>query len=220
MHPSMQNHGFWSRSLRLRCVTLMLGCAVALCGCQQYRVEYHKRPGFYQKAAMGDLPTQLTLDDGTVIKYSDYEAQSGMGRAGEEGRKPFLIREELPDGEIILRALLPEHVLVLTLTCLRNEEYDLMWEQVIAEHTRQEFEAADGGGKDACVAYFRKHRHDLVATLTRMVLGLSSQQVRFDRGGEGVIRCRLRPQFVGELKFKYFDVAKEGLGLKLLNMGG
>jgi hypothetical protein len=188
-------------------------------GCEPYRVEYHKRPAFFEKAAMGDLPEQVVLDDGTVIKYSNYGEQSTMGRTGDDSQRPFLIREEMPDGEIVLRAILPEHVLVNTLECLRNEEYELLWEQMLSEHTRQQFEA-EGGGKDECLSYFRKHRHDLVATLTRMVAGLPAQHTRFDPLGNGVTRCRLRPQFVGDLKYKYFDITRESLGLKLVTMGG
>jgi len=198
---------------------LMLGCVAALAGCESYRVEYHKRPAFYYKAAMGDLPEEIRLADGTVIKYTTYQEQSSMGRSKEEAQKPFLIREEMEDGSIVLRPITPVHVLVLFLESLRQQEYDLIWEQLLAEQTRQQFEA-EGGGKDACVGYMKEHRHDLVATLTRMVAGLPAQETRFDPMGNGVVRCQLRPQHVGKLKYKYFDVTQEGLNARLFNMGG
>lgn len=193
-------------------------CLAAIAGCQPYRVEYAKRPAFFEKASTEKLPDQITLKDGTVIKYSVYGEQSTLGRKGDDQKKPFLIREEMPDGKIVLRAYLPEHVLVNALACLRNEEYDLLWEQLLCEQTRQKFEA-EGGGKDACIEWCRKNRHELVAALTRMVAGLPAQETRFDPMGNGVIRCKLRPQFVGQLKFDTFDVISEGVALKLLSMG-
>lgn len=201
-----------------RPMLLAMGLAM-LSGCQTERIEYHKRPAFYYKAAMGDLPEEVRLEDGTILKYSTYDEQSSLGRSKGEAKKPFLIREENEDGSITLRAILPEHILVNLLECLRNSEYELIWEQLLAEQTRQEFEAT-GGGEDGCTAFLKKNRHDLAATLTRMVAGLPAQETRFDRLADGIIRCRLRPQHVGELKYKYFDVIQEGVSLKLLNMGG
>ena len=67
---------------------------------------------------------------------------------------------------------------------------------------------------------FRREHGRLVATLTRMVAGLPAQQTRFDPLGNGLTRCRLRPQFVGDLKYKYFDITRENMGLKLVTMGG
>lgn len=199
---------------------LLLGAIAALTGCETYRVEHHKRPAFYYKAAMGDLPDEIRLADGTVLKYSTYGEDGGIGtRSSGKGGKPFLIREEMEDGSIVLRAIVPEHVLVNLLECLRQQEYDLIYEQLLAEETRQQFEA-EGDGADGCAAYLKKNRHELVATLTRMVAGFAAQETRFDALGEGLVRCVLRPQHVGKLKYKYFDVTQEGLGLKLLNMGG
>jgi len=203
----------------VRIALLLIVVAAGLAACKPYRIEYAQRPAFYQSASTTRLPDEITLDDGTVVRYSTYGEQSSYGRKGEEARKPLQIREEMPDGKIVLRAMLPEHVLANTVKCLADEEYDLLWDQMLSEQTRQRFEA-EAGGKDACIAYWKKHRHDMVATLTRMLAGMHSQEVRFDAIAPGVTRCRLRPQFVGELKFKYFDVVKEGLGLKLLNHGG
>lgn len=202
----------------LRVMLLVMGVP-ALAGCQTERVEYHKRPAFYYKAAMGDLPEEVTLEDGTVLKYSTYDDQGPVGPSTGGGHTKFQIREEFEDGTITLHAMVPEHILVNLLVCLRNAEYELIWEQLLCEQTRQEFEAT-GGGEEGCTAFLKKNRHELVATLTRMVAGLPAQETRFDAIAEGVVRCRLRPQHVGELKYKYFDVTQEGIELKLLNMGG
>ncbi len=191
----------------------------ALVGCEQYRVEHHKRPSFFQRASMGKLPDEVRMADGTVVRYSTYEEKGGGKTARAPGRAPLQIREEHDDGTVTLRCMVPEHVLVNFLECLRNQEYELVWEQLLSEHTRQQFQE-DGSGVDACVAYLRRNRHDLVATLTRMVAGLAAQETRFDSMGDGRTRCVLRPQHVGKLKYKYFDLTREGIELRLLNMGG
>lgn len=188
-------------------------------GCESYRVEHHKRPSFFQRASMGKLPDEVRMADGTVIRYSSFEEKGGGKTARAPGRPPLQIREYHDDGTVTLRCMVPEHVLVNFLECLRNREYELVWDQLLAEHTRQQF-LEDGSGMEACVAYLRQNRHDLVATLTRMVAGLAAQETRFDAMGDGRVRCVLRPQHVGKLKYKYFDVAREGIELKLLNMGG
>lgn len=209
---------FAHRSLTVAARLLLVASAVS---CQQYRVEHHKRPAFYQRAISGELPDQVTLDDGTVIKYEPVEATSTLGRKTEDGRKSFEIREEseAPDGTklITLRAMLPEHVLVNTLTCLRNEEYALLYEQMLGERARERHEQ-EGGGVEEFSASLRKNRHDLVATLTRMVAGLPHEEVAIVSNGDGVIRCRLRPQIAQPFKFTTVDVVKEGTAMKLLRI--
>lgn len=196
--------------------------AVAAGGCKPYQIEYRKRQAFYEKASMGKLPDEVTLDDGTVVKYSTYEEQSSMGRTGSEAGRKFLIREDMEDGSVVLRAVLPEHVLLNTLQCLRQEEYELLWAQMLSDRVKQQWEQQKGDDAEAaCTAYFRRNRHELVASLTRMAAGLPAQEVRFDPKGGGVTRCRLRPQFVGDLKFTWIDVVRDGDGpiLKLLMVG-
>lgn len=187
-------------------------------GCREYRIEHHTRPSFYEKAALTELPEEVTLEDGTVIKYRSTEVQPTYGRGGDK-HLPFQIREETEDANgkktVVLRALLPEHVLINTLTCLRNEEYELLYEQMLADRTRQSYEEASQGVEEFA-DFFRKNRHDVAATLTRMIAGLPHQEVRMDNLGDGVVRCTLRPQIAEPFKFKSVDVIKEGQQMKLL----
>lgn len=192
---------------------LMAALALAA-GCKPYRVEYHTRPTFYDKTIAGDLPDEITLDDGTIIRYRTPDQKTSYGRPTNE--RPFSIREEAEDGTITLHALLPEHILVNLLTCLRNEEYDLMWDQVLAQSTRDAFDLT--GGEEDMAAYMRKYRHDLIATLNRMIAAIPHQETSFTSLGKGVTRCKLRPQISEPFKFKTVDVVKEGVELKLLTI--
>jgi hypothetical protein len=188
---------------------------VIAASCKPTRIEYRTRPEFYEKAGGGRVGEEVTLEDGTVLTFRSVRSQSSFGRTGDDRFEPFQIREESEEGEIVLRSAVPEHVLVNTLTCLRNEEYELLFDQMIAGQTKKAYEAQEQGEEEV-IAFFRKHRHDLVATLTRMVAGMPHEEVKVGPAGNGVTRCRLRPQFAGPFKFKEVDIVKEEGGLKLL----
>lgn len=177
-------------------------------GCEPYRIEYHTRPAFYERAALGELPSEFVDEDGTIVRYQSSSAQSSLGRRGEDARQPFRIREEHEDGSITLRALLPEHVILNTLTCLRNEEYELLYEQMLAAETKDRFEQ-ESGGLEGFASYMRRNRHDLVATLTRMADGMVHQEVAVTYLGDGVTRCRLRPQIASHFKIKSIYVTPD-----------
>ncbi len=199
---------------------------VVAAGCETYRIEYHKRPGYYRSAAVQQNET-VTLDDGTVLVFTTRETPgdpaAGVGGSpvpGDEGRaagdRPaFQIREELDDGTVILRALLPQQVLVNMLTCLRNQEYELIWDQLLAERTKHNYELREQGFAEFetfCVT----HRMELVATLTRMMLGLSRSEAFMKNVDGGVVRFYFHPRVAPEFKFKTVEVISENGGLKLL----
>ena len=192
------------------CVALTLATA----GCETYRVEYHRRPAFYKSAAVGKLEDRVTLEDGTVLVYT---SRGGAPVAAGEGSssKRFQIREELDDGTIILRALLPQQVLANTMTCLRNQEYELIWDQLLSEQTRHSYEVRDQG-YDQFKAFFEANRLELGATLTRMMLGFSRGESFMETVAGGVILFRFHPRIAPEFEFKTIKVIPEGGGLKLL----
>jgi hypothetical protein len=200
---------------RIFCALLLAFCVTV--ACQEQRTEYHKRPAFYKRAATGALPDEVVLEDGTIIRYRTTQAQSSLGRSAADARAPFQMRQESPEGKVILRALLPEHVVLNTLQCVREEEYQLLYEQLLSERTKQAYEDAGKTPAD-CMSFFRRNRHDLAAALTRIAAGLSTEAVKISNVGDGVTRCELRPQIADplELKFTCVDVVKEGPGLKLL----
>ena len=108
-----------------------LAAASVIAGCKPYRVVYQERPAFYEKASASPLPDDVTLEDGTVVKYRPTNSNSSLGRMGPDRLEPFEIREEHEDGSVTLRAAVPEHVIVNTLACLRDEEYELLYNQML-----------------------------------------------------------------------------------------
>lgn len=192
--------------------------ALALCagGCEPYRIEYIKRSEFYRQASRGSIPGRAVLDDGTVIVtvYGD-EDESELKRRASSESEPFRIREETDSGKIVLRAILPEHVLANTLTCLQNEEYELLWDQLLSERTKLAY-AERGLGVEDFVQFFRKERQELARTVNRMVLGLPRQEVVTENLGGGVMQYRFVPQVAGAFKYRKVQLVSEGFGLKLL----
>jgi hypothetical protein len=193
--------------------TLAIACSLA--GCKEYRVEYHKRPSFYEKASTQKLEDEVIMPDGTVIKYNSRIQPTSYGRSGKDRYKPFEIRQEKEDGSIVLRGLMPEHVLINTLTCLRNEEYELMFNQLLAQKTKLAYEE-QGGGLDGFTTFMRKNRHEIVASLNRMVAGLPHEEVKIEKIDDAVTCCKLRPQIAEPYQFKSLEVVKESDGMKLL----
>lgn len=191
-----------------------------LSGCETYRIERHKRsPIFFNEQYVdGEVLRSVTLDDGTQLIYEPIEMQSSYGRSGQGKGKLFKIREKLESGDIVLHALMPRHVLINLLSCLRLQEYELIYEQLLAEQTRRNYE--QGGGFDAFSDYMKRNRLDLARLLTRMIAGLTQQQVKFTSLGNDVTRCRLRPQVAEQFKFKRIDVLRESNGEYKLFMVG
>lgn len=188
---------------------------VAMLGCERYRIERHRRsPIFFNPNYVEGVEREVTLEDGTVLIFDSVLAESSYGRQGAGKSAPFKIREELEDGEIVLRALLPQHVLLNLLVCLRNEEYQLVYDKLLARQTRETYEA--GEGLEGFTSYLTRHRGDMAEWLARMIAGLPLQQVQIKRLEGGVTRCRLRPQFGSQFTFKSLDVYREDGHYKLL----
>jgi hypothetical protein len=195
---------------------LLLACIGT--ACEPYRVEYRRRPAYYAKLTEEPLPDRVELEDGTVIVYQTGAPPATGALSGGEEAKVFKIREETEDGEVTLRALLPEHVLANFLHCLRYEEYELIWDQILAERAKREYEL-EGRGFADFIVYCRKHRVDLARTANRMRLGLVSNETVVESAGDGVIICRFWPQVAQMFKFRRVAMVREGFGLKLLSVG-
>jgi hypothetical protein len=200
------------KTARVCCLAL---AALAIAACSTYRVEYHKRPGFYRNTASGPQPDQVTLDDGTVLVFTTREPTSELTRQADSASEPFRIRQEHEDGTIVLRALLPQHVLANTLTCLRNQEYEQIWDQLLAEQTKRAYDL-QGQGYEDFETFATANRNELVAMLTRLLMGLVRGEAFMENMDGGVVRFRFHPRVATEFEFKTVEVVSEGGGLRLL----
>lgn len=197
-------------------VTIASAAIVLLSACEPYRIEYVKHPEFHRSAGRGSIPDRTVLPDGTIVVnvYGD-DDETELQRKANSQSEPFKIREEKEDGRIIVRAILPEHVLANTMTCLRNEEYEILWNQLLSERTKLAY-SEQGLTKEDFIQFFHENRQELARTLNRMILGLPRQEVVTDNLGQGVLQYRFVPQVAGAFKFRKVQIIGEGYGLKLL----
>ena len=189
---------------------------VLLAGCKPYRIERHVRPAFYQSASQSVLPDEVELEDGTIVEYVAPKSTKPPVAGGDDpDAKPFEIREELDDGTVILRCILPEHVIANTMTCLRNREYELMWDQLLAQRTRAAY-GNDGLGFDDFADFMDEERPEIMKTLNRMSFGFMGQDVILDSGARGALRARFSPRLASEFRFTIVEMTMEKGGLKLV----
>ena len=209
-----------ARSQTSRSSLLLLGvmsvAMLTLHGCS-YRVEYVRAPDFYRQAIQGGAPDRVRLPDGTMRVYVyDGDERSDLQRRANANAKPFEVREVDERGNITLRALLPEHVLANTLTCIRNEEYEALWDQMISDQTKISFNQEHDDGFAAWVDIIRRNRVDMMRFLNRMTLELPRSGVISENKGNGVISFRFSPQIARDFKYRRVLIISEGYGLKLL----
>jgi hypothetical protein len=205
---------------------------LAAAGC--YRVEYHVRPAYYEQAAQGELPSEVTLKDGTIVKFVDEEKRDelralargddpgarkrepvdrdGDGKPDETSQSP--IWQENDDGTVTMRARMPEHVIANLMQSLRQERYVEFWRQMMSQRTREIAEAelpAPGEAEKRFAAWARKHRKDLMATLNRISFGYLSPDVLIRKHGREAMTVELTPKVTqgGGFKFTELDIRFE-----------
>ncbi len=192
---------------------------LVLAACEPYRVEYHRRPAFMHQVAENDLPDELVMRDGTRIVYGS--PPGGRSRARSErtsdgdGEGAMELREERTDGEVTLRGFMPEHLLVHLITCLNNREYDLIYEQLLSDPTRREWER-EGRDKDDFANYLERNRRELVRFLTRIYMGINHHDTQIEHLGEGVTDVVLGRRAAEGLKFRRVRMLSEGYSIKLV----
>lgn len=132
-----------------------------------------------------------------------------------EPPKAFESREVLDDGSIVYRAILPEHVIGNVMSCLRQQEYGPLWEQVVCESARRGWESS-GGTYEDFVAWCVKNRSELMMTLNRMSFGYyGGSDVVVDRLPDHSVRVRFTPQLGSQFQFREVLIVMEQQGMRL-----
>jgi len=213
-------------------VTALLLAFAVSCG---PRVEYRERPGFATKQ---ELPDEVVLDDGTVIRYLQLneflarkkaEQQGGRGAGtatsaeaamNSESSPGFVPWEELDDGSVRMKAERNDQIVVLTMRAFREERYAELWDQLVSPGVRRRA-AQDGDvplgpdkARERFIDWCVKWRTEVMTMLNRMSFAFSTNAVIFDRIGPGLVRMRLAPQITGDFKFRsieaYYERTPEG----------
>lgn len=209
-------------------IAILIVAASGAGGCEPYRIEYHKRPAFYHSASVTPLPDRIEMPDGRVIVYeteqprqnygtSARKASAGDGAEGSVAEEPGMleIREERTDGSVVIRCILPEHIVGNLMTCLRFEEYGVIWDQLLSRRTRQSYEAR-GAGFEAFAEEMQTQRRELMTMLNRMSFSFYGSDVVLEGNGQGGLRARLSPFIADQFKFTTIEMVNEDGLMKLL----
>jgi hypothetical protein len=201
------------------CAALAMA-AIASCG---PRVEYRARPGY---ASSEDLPDEIVLDDGTVIRYVPLSEFLARKKAREEGRsyRPpsaaaatdpaapgFRAWDEAEDGTVRMQAIMPEQVVANAMRAFREERYGELWDQMVSEGVRRRA-AAEGGPDEArerFIAWCAKNRSDAMTLLNRMSFAFSANGVVMHRTGGNFLQMTLTPHVMKDFKLRVVEVAFE-----------
>ncbi|MBM4099118.1 MAG: hypothetical protein FJ260_04055 [Planctomycetes bacterium] len=210
------------------CVRAVRGAVVACLlvpfGCAEERVEYRYRPSFMTDPS---APKEVTLADGTRVVFVDEplgqpkpSAEAAAPVLGPDGkpvpRKVFQPREELDDGTVILRNLMPADVVANAMACFRNEEYRLMWDQLLAPESRDAYERT--GGFQAFEQWCRTNRKPTMELLNRMRFNAVGSDVAMKEVRPGVMRATLAPHLWEQFNLRVVEFEQTKDGMKLLTI--
>jgi len=195
-------------------IALVLGCGPA--ACTPTVVEYHQKPEFYGNMAHADFKDGVTAD-GAEIRWVEPKRVRSENFDDVLGTGTFRAREVGEDGRIILRARQPQQLLANTLKCLQDGEYQLLWDQMLAQSTRQYYQQREEGYQEY-ENYLRKHRKEMASLVNRMIAGRVFGEVETQTADDGTIRCRLRKKLRRHFEYKEVLMVKEGRDLKLLTI--
>jgi hypothetical protein len=209
-----------------------LACAavVLLVGCTPTRTEYQYRPGYMTDP---NAPTEMTLADGTRVVFVDTPmGPSVIDRDRVKNDKPrpvkldaegkpipvrqFEPRETEDDGRVVLRNFTADHVVANTMACMRNEEYQLIWDQLLAPETRDAYDALGGYPRfeEWCVA----NRRSTMELLNRMRFNAMGSDVVLDKVGENRMRARVSPHLWAQFKLRVIEFRYTDDGMKLVTI--
>jgi hypothetical protein len=203
--------------------------AAACAACSTERVEYRRRPDF---GVDQEGPGEFIAPDGTRVVWVDDQgrpvgagapgtaAASGPGGGPEGGAAPagyetFEPRKVADDGTVTVRCLLPEHAVANAMTCFRNEEWRVMWDQLLAPESRAAYERKDGGGYAAFEAWCVKNRKPAMELLNRMRFNAMGSDVTVRQTGPGKFRATVSPRLWDQFSLRVLEIEQSDGWLRL-----
>jgi hypothetical protein len=183
----------------------------AVGGCSTYTIEHRKRPA-YLYATQKNLPQEEIREDGTIVEYStitgDASPMLQEYMAGIELRT-----EDEETGEVTLRAILPEHLLQHLLICLRERDWELLFEQVLSAETHDAY-AVQEQGRAKFDLFFETNRRELARTVQRMLKGKAFGDVLMQDEGR-LITMTFAPSIRGSYRYRVIELVRDGEFLRL-----
>ncbi len=194
--------------MKLCCIILV---SVAAGGCSTYTIEHRTRPA-YLYATQRNLPQEEIREDGTIVEYSTITGDaSPMLQEYMSGIE--LRAEDEETGEVTLLAILPEHLLQHLLICLRERDWDLLFEQILSTETHDAY-AGQEDGRAKFDLFFETNRRELARTVQRMLKGKAFGDVLVQDEGR-LITMTFAPSIRGSYRYRVIELVRDGEFLRL-----
>ena len=199
--------------------------AVFLFGCAEERTEYHYRSQAEADAIGRPVDETFVKADGTKVIYSSKRREkiNENTSSGTDGSSapdseipPVDLREKKANGEVILRATFPEQVVDHLTECVRNEEYDLIWNQLLSTGAKRDLESR--GGIKYFKTFFTNNRKEVMATLNCMRINLKNGHVALQKTDDSHMTAELDSTLRRSYKFTVIDFESTPTGMKLVGI--
>ncbi len=192
----------------MKLLTSMMMILLAMtAGCETKRVEYRTRPA-WERMLGGEAPESSVRADGTEVRWIDDHSRELSGFEQTIGGEQVQLRTEDADGGVAVRSVLPMHLVVNLLECLRRSEYRVIYDQMISSSQREWYAAQGDGGYDRFLDWFQRRRKDVASTLNRMKAGKVFGEVVIAVEGE-TASVSLRPNVAYDFHIKGLDLVRE-----------
>ncbi len=195
---------------------------VALSGCATERTEYHYRSQSMAEAMGRPVDETFVKADGTKVVYSSkrpgiMQDNSIADVAASNTEQPALdVREMKANGQVVFRAIFPEQVLDHVIECVRNEEYDLMWTQLLSDGAQKELDTK--GGLKYFYAFFAANRKEVMATLNCMKINFKNGHVIIRKKDDLHLIAQLDATLRKSYKFTTMEFESTPAGMKLVSI--
>jgi len=184
-------------------ILLLLWATACLLACTQRTIEYRRVPSWARH--LGAAESRHIDDEGNEVRWvfeqadTEFIAVGTISKDGEyqPGEPPPAPREETAQGPV-LHCTLPMHVVSNLRECLVNEEYDLIWDQLLSDRQRAYYEVGGDVGRAAFERFLRQARKDLVTCLRRMEASDVFGDVQREMIDPGRMAMRLHRRVRGE----------------------
>ncbi len=197
-------------------------CANGL-GCAVERTEYHYRSQSMADAMGRPVDETYVKPDGTKVIYSAKQPQLQKD-TDEHVASPTPqtdltetdLRAKKANGDVVLQATFPEQVVDHMLECVRNEEYDLMWNQLLSTQAKKDLEPR--GGLKYFKTFFQVNRKEVMATLNCMKINFKNGHVMIYKNDDTHLSAQLDSTLRTSYRFALIDFESTPTGMKLVSI--
>ena len=196
--------------------------AIEAPGCTQERTEYHYRSQSEADSIGRPVDETYIKADGTKVVYSSKRREKNDSHASNapaqiDPAQPAIdLREKKANGEVVLQATFPEQVVDHMLDCVRSEEYELIWNQLLSADAKKDLQ--DRGGIKYFQTFFTTNRKEVMATLTCMKINMKNGHVILRKSDDTHVTAQLDSTLRRNYRFTVIDFESTPTGMKLVSI--